>query len=123
MQKTLLIALLGSILSIVIYHLNTVHSSTNQIDNLHQLLNPVKSLLVNQPNISIIADKKDVALYYQTQFILVPTIVERKLSGNDTILIIEKKEGKTFDCPFDNFKILFSSLNEDYNIVLCTRKF
>ncbi len=123
MQKILFIVLLGSIFSILIYHLHVIHKNSNEIDNLNQILTPVKSLLVEQSNISLISDKQDLALYYRTQFLLVPVIVENQVFENDTILVIEKKGGKKFKCPFDKFKILFSGSNDEYKIFLCIKNF
>ncbi len=122
MRRTFITVFLsGFILFTIVDHLKIIGSSSNEIDNLNQVLTPVKTLLDNQPIISLIANKEDYALYYQTQFILVPTIVENKVSDNDTLLVIEKKSEKKISFARDRYTILFSDSNQTYNVFLIVK--
>ncbi len=99
------------------------NSSRNSVDYLNQSLSSVKKKLTNHSKISLIATEDDyLELYYQTQFSLVPNIVEKKEIDNDTIIVIERYKTKKTDLLFSNYTIIQSDSNSMFYVTLCSKK-
>jgi hypothetical protein len=123
MKKVYLtISLITTLIFLFIFLLK-FNSSRNSVDYLNQSLSSVKKKLTNHSKISLIASEDNyLELYYQTQFSLVPNIVEKKEIDNDTIIVIERHKTKKTDFIFSNYTIIQSDSNSMFYVTLCSKK-
>ena len=123
MKKVYLIISLIMTLFFLFIFILKFNSSRNSVDYLNQSLSSVKKKLTNHSKISLIATEDDyLELYYQTQFSLVPNIVEKKEIDNDTIIVIERYKTKKTDLLFSNYTIIQSDSNSMFHVTLCSKK-
>ncbi len=122
MRKTFFIITIVLIIATVAYSIKRFNTDTNTIDDLIQNLEPVKHKLTDHSKISLISNISDYSsVYFQTQFILAPSKIEKHNIDNDTLLIIENKENTLIGFSFVNYDILYTYSDSLYNITLCSK--
>ena len=117
MRKTFFIITIVLIIATVAYSIKRFNADANTIDDLIQNLEPVKHKLTDHSKISLISNISDYSsVYFQTQFILAPSKIEKHNIDNDTLLIIENKENTLIGFSFVNYDILYTYSDLLYNI-------
>lgn len=123
MKKALYFFILSLIAVILIRNLSHISQSKTIINDLEDVLLPVKSSINYNSVISYESNNISEELYYRTQFVMVPIILEND-KMNDTLLFIEDLEYQNANENLNpnEYITLQTSSNKKFRVILMKRR-
>ncbi len=110
------------IITLLIGNTNSIYKKKTIIDDLEEVLTPIKASLDPNSIVGFRSNNNSSELYGQTQFIVVPVIINNKI--NDTMLLIDDlTSSQRIDSSLiHNFKILQKHSNNKFSALLLKKE-
>jgi hypothetical protein len=105
---------------LLLNHFADISSTITDVEDLEVALREVKKIVPPEKKIALASSVNDLGLYYRTQFVLAPLVLQNSVGPGDLILYLEHKSVSPLP-PLDSSGLLYQKETQNYRVALATR--